>query len=58
MENIILITLITGTIAIILNLILKRFDVPPIIGYIFSGAIIGAFFSKYYHIIKHNLFTL
>ena len=45
MENIILITLITGTIAIILNLILKRFDVPPIIGYIFSGAIIGAFLS-------------
>jgi CPA2 family monovalent cation:H+ antiporter-2 len=45
MENIILITLITGTIAVVLNLILKRFEVPPIIGYIFTGAIMGTFLS-------------
>jgi len=45
MENIILITLITGTIAVVLNLILKGFDVPPIIGYIFTGAIMGTFLS-------------
>jgi len=41
MDNIILITLITGIIAVALSIILKKFDVPPIIGYIFSGAIIG-----------------
>ena len=41
MDNIILIILITGMIAISLGIILKKFDIPPIIGYIFSGAIIG-----------------
>ena len=45
MESIILITLITGVIAVVLSLILKRFDVPPIIGYIFTGAIVGGFLS-------------
>ena len=41
MDNIILIILVTGMIAISLGIFLKRFDIPPIIGYIFSGAIIG-----------------
>jgi len=41
MDNIILIILITAIMAICINVFLKRFDVPPIIGYIISGAIIG-----------------
>ena len=41
MDDIILIILITGMISISLGIVLKKFDIPPIIGYIFSGAIIG-----------------
>ncbi len=42
MDNIVLIIVITGILAVSINIFLKRFDVPPIIGYIFTGAIIGA----------------
>jgi len=41
MDNIVLIALITGILSVSINIVLKRFDVPPIIGYIFSGAIIA-----------------
>ncbi len=40
MDQVILIILATGTVAVILGIILKRFDVPPIVGYIFSGMIL------------------
>ncbi len=40
MELIITMMLITSTIAVVLGILLKRYDIPPIIGYIFSGTII------------------
>ncbi len=41
MDNIILIILITGVVATSINIFFKRFDIPPIIGYIITGAIVG-----------------
>lgn len=40
MEQVILMMLATGVVAVILGIILKRFDVPPIVGYIVSGIIL------------------
>lgn len=40
MDYIILMMLATGVVAVILGIILKRFDVPPIVGYILSGVIL------------------
>ena len=40
MEQVILMILATGFVAVILGVILKRFDVPPIVGYILSGIIL------------------
>ena len=40
MEQVILIILAVGVVAVILGILLKRFDVPPLIGYIFSGIIL------------------
>ena len=40
MEQVILMMLATGVVAVILGIILKRFDVPPIVGYILSGIIL------------------
>ena len=40
MELIITMMLITSSIAVVLGILLKRYDIPPIIGYIFSGTII------------------
>lgn len=40
MEQIILMMLATGVVAVILGIILKRFDVPPLVGYIISGIIL------------------
>jgi CPA2 family monovalent cation:H+ antiporter-2 len=40
MEQVILMILATGLVAVILGVILKRFDVPPIVGYILSGIIL------------------
>ncbi|NOQ29527.1 MAG: hypothetical protein GQ570_00240 [Helicobacteraceae bacterium] len=45
MDTILLVVIITATIALITNVILKRFDVPPIIGYIFAGAVIASVVS-------------
>ena len=40
MEEIILMMLSTGVVSVILGITLKRFDVPPIVGYILSGIIL------------------
>ena len=40
MEQVILIMLATGVVAVVLGIILKRFDVPPIVGYILSGILL------------------
>jgi CPA2 family monovalent cation:H+ antiporter-2 len=40
MDQVILLMLSTGVVAVILGIILKRFDVPPIVGYILSGIIL------------------
>ena len=40
MEQVILIILAVGVVAVILGILLKRFDVPPLVGYIFSGIIL------------------
>jgi CPA2 family monovalent cation:H+ antiporter-2 len=39
-EQVILMMLATGAVSVILGIILKRFDVPPIVGYILSGIIL------------------
>lgn len=41
MELFISIMLITSIIAVVLGVLLKKYDIPPIIGYIFSGTIIS-----------------
>jgi len=53
-ENILLISIITILIATIINVILKKFDIPTIIGYIFSGLIVNYIFS-YMNIDKEAL---
>lgn len=45
MENALLILIITITIATMLNVILKRFDIPTVIGYILSGFAISSIFQ-------------
>jgi len=40
MEQVILMMLATGVVSVVLGIILKRFDVPPIVGYILSGIIL------------------
>ena len=40
MEQVILIMLATAVVAVVLGIILKRFDVPPIVGYILSGILL------------------
>ena len=40
MEQVILMMLATGAVSVILGIILKRSDVPPIVGYILSGIIL------------------
>ena len=40
MDQVILLMLSTGVVAVILGIILKRFDVPPIVGYILSGIVL------------------
>ena len=46
MEQVILMILVTGVIAVILGIVLKRFDVPPIVGYILSGIILVNIIGK------------
>lgn len=45
MEEVLQILLITALLSIIINTILKKYDLPPIIGYIISGAFITYVFS-------------
>jgi len=45
MENILAIVLTTIIIATLLNVVLKRYDIPTVIGYIFSGMIISQLFQ-------------
>ncbi len=45
MENIILLFLVSTAIAVILNVIFKRFDIPTIIGYVLTGVAISQIFS-------------
>ena len=45
MENLLLIILTATMIATFLNLVLKRFHVPTIIGYIFTGTLISYMFA-------------
>ncbi|WP_024955973.1 cation:proton antiporter [Sulfurospirillum arcachonense] len=47
MNNFLVIILTATTIAILLNLFLKRFHVPTIIGYIFTGTLISYIFHLY-----------
>jgi len=44
MENALLILIITITISTILNVFLKRFDIPTVIGYVLAGFAISSFF--------------
>jgi CPA2 family monovalent cation:H+ antiporter-2 len=45
MENLIPILIFTVALATGINLVLKRFNMPTVIGYIFTGAIVGAMFG-------------
>ena len=49
MQSLIAIFLVAIAIATLLNLILKRFNMPTVIGYIFTGAIIGNAFDIHVH---------
>jgi len=44
MENALLVLIITVTISTVLNVFLKKFDIPTIIGYIFSGFAVSSFY--------------
>ncbi|HIQ46536.1 MAG TPA: potassium transporter [Sulfurovum sp.] len=44
MENALLVIIITVSISTILNVILKRFDIPTVIGYVFAGFAISSIF--------------
>ncbi len=52
MENLLLIILTTILIATLLNVVLKRFDIPTVIGYIIAGTIISQIFGLTHE--KHN----
>ncbi len=45
MEDILRLLLIAGLLSIVINVLLKKYDFPPIIGYIFAGAFITYTFS-------------
>lgn len=49
MHDLILILITTVALATILNVLLKRFNIPTVIGYIFTGAIIGPLFGIHVH---------
>jgi len=52
MENLLTVILTTVTIATLLNVLLKRYEIPTVIGYIISGAIISQLFGL--HHAHHN----
>ena len=43
MEDILLVIIVTAIISLLINVYIKKYDMPPIIGYIFSGTIIASF---------------
>ena len=45
MDNLLMIILSATAIATILNIILKRFNIPTIIGYIFTGFAIASLYN-------------
>jgi CPA2 family monovalent cation:H+ antiporter-2 len=45
MDSILVVVVAATSIAVALNLYLKRLDIPPVIGYIASGVIVARFFS-------------
>lgn len=49
MGNLIPILITAVAVATVLNVVLKRFNMPTVIGYIFTGAIIGAIFNLHIH---------
>lgn len=49
MQNLIPVLISTVAIATILNVLLKRFNIPTVIGYIFTGAIIAPVFGLHVH---------
>lgn len=57
MEEILLIVLAAGAISLPINLIFRRFDIPPIIGYIITGVFIGWAF-QFQDGDKHTLFQI
>ena len=49
MGNLVPILISTIALATVLNVLLKRFNIPTIIGYILSGAVIGTVFQIHFH---------
>ena len=49
MEKILLVIIVTAIISLLINVYIKKYDMPPIIGYIFSGTIVASFLH-----ISHN----
>jgi len=49
MDQVIVMMLSTGVVAVMLGIILKRFDVPPIVGYILSGIVLVNIVGKVTH---------
>ena len=49
MQNLIPLLITTIAIATVLNVLLKRINMPTVIGYIFTGAIIGGIFNIHVH---------
>ncbi|BAF71608.1 cation:proton antiporter [Sulfurovum sp. NBC37-1] len=44
MENVLIVLIVTIAIATVLNIILKKFDIPTVIGYVLSGFAISSFY--------------
>ncbi len=54
MDQVILMILATGMVAVSLGIILKKFDVPPVVGYILSGIVLVNIVGN----VTHNSHTL
>ncbi len=44
MENVLIVLIVTITIATVLNVVLKKFDIPTVIGYVISGFVISSLY--------------
>lgn len=53
--NILVLIVLTLFVSLFLNLLLKRFQISPIVGYIFTGALIGTFAGGTNVVDKHTL---